>query len=128
MQIPVDPPICLSVQKLAYQTESVIPCSSRYSLFLVFSAVLEKLVCDPIITKTCPCNIQRFFSVVKKKMKISSEKKMIFFLFLLKAVLTSTHNLCFGAKIIKKDIPLHTPVFLYKSGVQGGIHYTDMFS
>ena len=25
-------------------------------------------------------------------------------------------------------IPLHTPVFLYKSGVQGGIHVTDMFS
>ena len=25
-------------------------------------------------------------------------------------------------------IPLHTPVLLYKSGVQGGIHYTDMFS
>ena len=24
-------------------------------------------------------------------------------------------------------IPLHTPVFLYNSGVQGGIHYTDMF-
>ena len=22
----------------------------------------------------------------------------------------------------------HTPVLLYKSGVQGGIHYTDMFS
>ena len=25
-------------------------------------------------------------------------------------------------------IPLHTPVLLYKSGVQGGIHYTDMFA
>ena len=42
-------------------------------------------------------------------------------------VLTSTHNLCFGAKIRKIGIPLHT-VLLYKSGVQGGIHYTDMFS
>ena len=29
------------------------------------------------------------------------------------AVLTSTHNLCFGAKIRKIGIPLHTPVFLY---------------
>ena len=28
------------------------------------------------------------------------------------AVLTSTHNLCFGAKIRKIGIPLHTPVFL----------------
>ena len=33
------------------------------------------------------------------------------------AVLTSTHNLCFGAKIRKIGIPLQTPVFLYKSGV-----------
>ena len=34
-------------------------------------------------------------------------------------VLTSNHNLCFGAKIRKKTtgIPLHTPVSLYKSGV-----------
>ena len=31
--------------------------------------------------------------------------------------LTSTHNLCFGAKIRKIGIPLHTPVLLYKSGV-----------
>ena len=31
--------------------------------------------------------------------------------------------------IIRKiGIPLHTPVLLYKSGVQGGIHYTDVFS
>ena len=44
------------------------------------------------------------------------------------AVLTSTHNLCFGAKIRKIGIPLHTPVLLYKSGFQGGIHCTDMFS
>ena len=41
---------------------------------------------------------------------------------------TSTHNLCFGAKIRKIGIPLHTPVLLYKSGVRGGIHYMDMFS
>ena len=57
---------------------------------------------------------------------------LIFFLFFAQnidceAVLTSTHNLCFGAKIRKIGIPLHTPVLLYKSGVQGGIHCTDMF-
>ena len=40
----------------------------------------------------------------------------------------STHNLCFEAKIRKIGRPLHTPVLLYKSGVQRGIHYTDMFS
>ena len=38
------------------------------------------------------------------------------------AVLTSTHNLCFGAKIRKIGIPLSTSVLLYKSGVQGGIY------
>ena len=40
------------------------------------------------------------------------------------AVLTSTHNLCFGAKIRKIGIPLHTPVLLLKSGVCGGGGYT----
>ena len=43
------------------------------------------------------------------------------------AVLTSTHNLCFGAKIKKIGIPLG-PVLLYKYGVHGGIYCTDMFS
>ena len=33
-----------------------------------------------------------------------------------------THNLCCGAKIRKIGIPLHTPVLLYKSGVQGGVY------
>ena len=37
-------------------------------------------------------------------------------------------RLCYGAKIRKIGIPLHIPVLPYKSGVQGGIHYTDMFS
>ena len=36
---------------------------------------------------------------------------------LAKAVLTSTHNLCFGAKIRKIGILLRTPVLLYKSGI-----------
>ena len=47
---------------------------------------------------------------------------------LAEAVLTSTHNLCFGAKIRKIGIPLQTPVFPYKSGVQGGILFMDIFS
>ena len=34
----------------------------------------------------------------------------------------------FWSKIKKIGIPLQTPVLLYKSGVQGGEHYTDMFS
>ena len=32
-----------------------------------------------------------------------------------------------GSGELKIGIPLHTPVLLYKSGVQGRIHYTDMF-
>ena len=32
---------------------------------------------------------------------------------------TSTHNLCFGAKIRKIGIPLCTPVLLYKGGLKG---------
>ena len=34
----------------------------------------------------------------------------------------STHNLCFGGKIRKIGIPLHTPVLLYKSGVSAGVY------
>ena len=34
----------------------------------------------------------------------------------------------FWSKHKKIGIPLHTPVLLYKSGVQGGIYYMDMFS
>ena len=43
------------------------------------------------------------------------------------AVLTSTHNLCFGANIRKIGMPLHTPISLYKSGIQGYLNSTDMF-
>ena len=37
---------------------------------------------------------------------------------LAEAVLTSTHNLRFRAKLRKKGIPLQIPVFLYKNGIQ----------
>ena len=30
--------------------------------------------------------------------------------------------------VLDQGIPLQTPVFLYKSGVEGGIHFMDMFS
>ena len=64
------------------------------------------------ITKTCPCNIQRFFSAVKCKNYIA--KCLKFLVFLLKTyivgtrynglgepALTSTHNVCFESKIKK---------------------------
>ena len=79
-----------------------------------------------------PMQYTKIFFIVK--MKIFIGKILIFFLIFAqnidcgyKAILTSTHNLCFRAKIRKLGIPLQTPVFLYKSGVQGGIHFTDMF-
>ena len=34
----------------------------------------------------------------------------------------------FWGKNKQHSIPLHTPILLYKRGVKGGIHYTDMFS
>ena len=40
---------------------------------------------------------------------------------LVEAVLTSTHNLCFEAKIRKIGIPLYTPLLPYKSGVRGNV-------
>ena len=44
------------------------------------------------------------------------------------AVLMSTHNLCFGAKVRKIGISLHTSVLLYKSGIYRDIYCTDMLS
>ena len=85
-----------------------------------------------------PMQYTEIFKVAKNEI---FQKFLLFFLFLLKtyivgtrynclaeAVLTSPNNLCFGAKIRKIGIPLHTPVLLYKSGVIGGTHFTDMFS
>ena len=79
--------------------------------------------------------IENFFS-----RNISSAKSDIFLIFAQKikggftleppyrGVLTSTHNLSFGGKTRKIGIPLHTLVLRYKSGVQVGTHYTEMFS
>ena len=49
--------------------------------------------------------MQNIENVLVVKMKILTGKILIFFLFLFgEAVLTSTHNLCFGAKIREKKI------------------------
>ena len=70
------------------------------------------------IMKTCP-NTEIVFS--SKHLKCCGKNLDMFLIFAQnEAVLTGTHNLCFGAKIRKIDIPLHTPVVLYKSGVQWG--------
>ena len=85
------------------------------------------IACD-VITKTCPYDIQYSFF----RSKIDNFQRKIFDIFLIfaqnidcgytlrpprEAVLTSTHNLCFRAKIRKICIPLHTLVLLYISGV-----------
>ena len=68
------------------------------------------------ITKTCPCNIQRFFFFF-----------FFFFFFLGCKKCNEYPQSMFGVKIRKIGIPLHTPVLLHKSGVQGDIHFTDIF-
>ena len=76
----------------------------------------------PNIMETCPCNKHRFFNF--KNCQFSAENFGYFSYFCSKnrlwvheAVLASTHYLCFGAKIRKIGLPLHTPVFLYERGV-----------
>ena len=80
-----------------------------------------------------PMQYTEMFKVVK--MKIFSSKNFDIFLIFAQNIdceytlepphlepphrLMSTHNLCFGAKIRKIYIPVHTPVLLQKSGVKG---------
>ena len=90
------------------------------------------------ITKTCPCNKQIFSAL-----KIENFQLKNFDIFLIFAQnIDCGYTLepprrggsykypqsMFWSKNKKIGIPLHTPVFLYKSGVQGDIHYMDMFS
>ena len=45
------------------------------------------------------------------------------------AVLTSTHNLCFRAKIRKiMYTPVNPSLLIYKKWVVSGLHYTDMLA
>ena len=47
------------------------------------------------------------------------QKNLDIFLIFAEAILTSSHNLCFGAKISQIGKPLHTPVFYIKVGFKG---------
>ena len=40
----------------------------------------------------------------------------------------NTHNLCFVTKMRKIGLALHTPDFLYKSGIEGDFHVKGMIS
>ena len=62
------------------------------------------------------------YTEIFKVVKNENFQQKIFDIFVIfaqniEAVLTSTHNLCFGAKIRRIGIPQHTPVLLYKNGV-----------
>ena len=84
-----------------------------------FSRVAAHIFVVPI-TKTSPCDIQIFYQVFFF-LKIFSRKNLIFFLIFAQNIDCGynlcTHNLRFGAKIMKIGIPLLTPVLLYRSGV-----------
>ena len=97
----------------------------------------------------CLCTLRKlahaiyrdFFSVAK--MEKFTGKQLIFLLFLHKtyivgtsenrlieaeAVLTSTHDACFGSKIRQLGIPLQTPILLYKKwGLRGYTFHGHVF-
>ena len=90
------------------------------------------------ITKTRPCNIDKFF---RCKNENFHWKNFDFFLnfaenidygYKLEPPQRGGSNeypqSMFWGKIRKIGIPLHTPVLLYNSGVKGGMYCTDMFS
>ena len=66
------------------------------------------------ITKTCPCNIH---------VKIENSKAV-----LTEAILTSTHNLCFGSKIRRIGTPPANPSSTILKGGMRGHTFMDMFS
>ena len=66
----------------------------------------------PIHYENTPMQYTVIFEVVKN---LKFHEKC-FDIFLIFAQNIRTHNLCFGAKVRKICIPLHTPVSLYRSG------------
>ena len=111
----------------------ILSADADFPLFIYFWLFKRRtsLRQADIFTKTHPCNEQRFFSVVKNE----NFHWKIFNIFLIVAqnincgyTLEPPRPLCFGAKIRKIDIPLHTPVLLYKSGIYRGIRFKEMFS
>ena len=88
--------------------------------------------CFFYITKTCPCNIPRFFSAVKIENFI--RKILTSLIFLFKTLIVSRwfyeypQPVCFGSKIRKIGIPLLTPFSLYKSVLKGGNNCMDLIA
>ena len=97
-------------------------------LLLGFELMYKYIMIDIFNVYLCVCNqhyenMPMQYAEILKVVKNESFHPNFFYIFLIFAqnidcgVLTSTHNLCFGAKIRKIGISLHTPVLLYKSGV-----------
>ena len=98
MEVGIDPKTSCFVNNVLYHQTTMLlsqaSCSQTciYSILLLIGYTLSVLVvlssvdcpCDQCITKTCPCNIQRFFSAVKIENFI--RKMWIFFLFLLQNI------------------------------------------
>ena len=117
------------------------PMNSKRSRLIGAEAVSEKK--NIIITETCPCNVQKICSEAKIENFIG-KKKDIFNIFnqnidcgyMLEPPCRGGSNK-YPLSMLRKNkkkkcIPLQTSVvlLLYKSGVQGGIHYMymDMFA
>ena len=81
-----------------------------------FDLVDHELLLQKLKLYRCSNNFMKYTEIFKVVKNEDIQKKM-FDIFLIFAVLTSTHNLCFGAKIRQIGIPLHTPPLLYKSVV-----------
>ena len=106
---------------------------SAFLYFLHYENLLMQYT-DKILYKRIFQRIQRIFSALKNEnfirflFKDICSKHRLWVHARTASPSTCTHNLCFGPNIRKLSIPLHTPVLPYKSGVDGGIRSTDVFS
>ena len=89
------------------------------SLFYEILWDLRYVPLYPICITKSPCNNRDFSSCKKRKKSVENARR---------GGSNVYPQSMFWTKIRKIGIPLHTPVLLNKSGVLGGIHFTDMFS
>ena len=115
--------ICVGCSQLRWLSLGVKIYSTRLNRHESNITDLQLDICMPVvfllvkfisfITKTCPCNIQKFLKVVKNE----NFQYKNFDIFLIFAQNIDCGYTRFGAKIRKIGIPLHTPVLPYESGV-----------
>ena len=124
--------LCCSVSYFSIHKKVLILC-------IGFNTQMQYTEPD-IITKTCPCNKQRFLSL-----EIGKFYLIFFFIFFL--IFAQNIDCGYTLKLPRRGgsneysqsmfwsknkknryTPAYPSFAIYKSGVQGGIHYTDMFS